>query len=498
MPELIGKRKPHVHAPRNSSCFLLLALMSLAGCAVPLGPGYRIQKETLDLHYAAASPVHLAVHATYRLSNVGNRGLDFVELVLPDEKIFGRRDAQARMDGREVALVPTPSGERGEFRISFNPPWPQKERHTLEIEYNLAPDPPGSEQISVSEGSFHLRSLGWFPDLQEAKGLFSIDVVRPDPTEVSVEAPDGFLLISRGKPAGERRQGAEVEHRFGVRRHDLDPFVVAGRYQEQRIEAADGSVIFWTFEPLPHDQAQAAGARLAATWELYQTIFGAASTPSRQSASVRIVETPANLPTYSGRDDGPAATALPGAVLLNRQAFLLGVASTEFLDLAERAMVGTWIGQQVSLRPEAAWTMRQGLEGYASMAAAAAQGRARERPLTIAALLRDYDEARAGAVEKPLAAIRMTDPQEQRRIDAAKVQLFFLALEDECGQAPVRRAMADLVGELRGQDVGWSDLRAALERETGKSLAPFFRGWLEHVGIPDEFRSRNQRIENRQ
>lgn len=483
---------------------LVLALACLAGCAVPLGPGYKIEKESLQVRYVASEPAHLAVRGTYRLANAGNRALDFVGVELPSEDTFGRRNLHARVDGHKVALAAAAGGERGEFRVPFNPAWAQKQRHTLEIEYDLEPAAPGGAQAAVNEAAFHLRPHGWFPDLQEAKGLFSIDVVRAEPTEVSVRVPENFLVIARGQPEHEvrkpksetresenRGQGAEVEHRFRLRRHELDPFVVAGRYQEQPVETADGAIVFWTLEPLPHDQAQTAGTRLAATWKLYQTIFGSTS---KQSDSAWLIETPASLPSNSARGDGPAAAAVAGVVLLNRQAFSLGVTSSEFLELAERVMVGTWFGQQVGLRPEAAWVMREGLEGYAVITAATAQGIALERPQKIAALLRDYEEGQTAAVEKPLVAIRPADPPEQRRIAADKAPLFFLALEDECGEVGVRRALADVVSDLRGQDVGWSDVRSALERQTGKNLAPFFRRWLEQSGIPDEFR---KKIENR-
>lgn len=488
-----------------SSWVPALALACLAGCAVPLGPGYKIEKESLEVRYVPSEPARLAVLATYRLANTGNRALGFVDVTLPGEDTFGRRDLHARVDGQEVPLAAAVDEEGEEVRVPLNP-WTQKQRHTVEIEYDLAPPAPSGGQVAVNEGAFYLRPFGWFPDLQEPKGLFARDVVRPDPTEVNVQVPENFLVVSRGQPEravrkseSERRktenrpQGAEVEHRFRLRKDDLDPFVVAGRYQEQRVHTPDGSVVFWTLESLPNDQAQTAGVRLAATWKLYQTIFGSIS---KQSDSAWMIETPASLPSNSRQGDGPAAVALAGVVLLNRQAISTGIASTEFLDLAERAMVGTWFGQQVGLRPEAAWAMKAGLEDYAAMVAAAAQGRTSDRAQKTTALLDEYEKARAKAVEKPLAAMRLTDPPEQRRIAAAKVPLFFLALEDECGEAALRRALMDVVSDLRGQDVGWSDLRVALERRTGKNLAAFFRRWLDQTGIPDEFRKRS-RIEIR-
>jgi aminopeptidase N len=43
---------------------------------------------------------------------------------------------------------------------------------------------------------------------------------------------------------------------------------------------------------------------------------------------------------------------------------------------------------------------------------------------------------------------------------------------------------------LRGSEVGYDDLRAALEQSTGKNLAETFRIWLNEKGIPADFRDR--------
>ena len=82
------------------------------------------------------------------------------------------------------------------------------------------------------------------------------------------------------------------------------------------------------------------------------------------------------------------------------------------------------------------------------------------------------------------------DPFEQRRIAAAKAALFFIALEDAYGAAPVRSGLAQVVALLRGKEVGFNDLRAALEQTTGKNLAEPFRVWLYRTGMPQEFRDR--------
>jgi aminopeptidase N len=72
----------------------------------------------------------------------------------------------------------------------------------------------------------------------------------------------------------------------------------------------------------------------------------------------------------------------------------------------------------------------------------------------------------------------------------AKAPLFFIALEDKYGEAPVRAGLSRLVALLRGQEVGYDDLRAALEESTGKNLAEFFRAWLYGKDVSKDFRER--------
>ena len=54
----------------------------------------------------------------------------------------------------------------------------------------------------------------------------------------------------------------------------------------------------------------------------------------------------------------------------------------------------------------------------------------------------------------------------------------------------MRSGLAQVVALLRGKEVGFNDLRAALEQTTGKNLAEPFRVWLYSKGMPQEFRER--------
>ena len=108
----------------------------------------------------------------------------------------------------------------------------------------------------------------------------------------------------------------------------------------------------------------------------------------------------------------------------------------------------------------------------------------------IAEYLNEYDRLRGQADETPLGVTMFADPAGQRRIALAKAPLFFVALEDACGEAPMRSGLKYLVTLLRGQETSYDALRSALEQSSGKDLAVLFREWLNEKGIPAEFRAR--------
>ena len=71
-----------------------------------------------------------------------------------------------------------------------------------------------------------------------------------------------------------------------------------------------------------------------------------------------------------------------------------------------------------------------------------------------------------------------------------KAALFFVALEDLCGRDNLRAAFKRIVRARGGADVGYEDMRAAVESASGRDLAGMFHAWLTGPGLPDDFRAR--------
>src|SRR5712692_2980482 len=463
------------------------AVLLCSACNARLGPGYRIERQEIELSYVAADAPRLHVRATYRLRNDGDRDLSEISAQLPDTATFGRENLRAAADGREISLPPGAPPDGQGMRIPFAAPWPQRQRRALVLEYDLVPAAPGNAAAAVNPGSFHVCEEAAFPRLHRPEGPLGRGGEPPAEIQLVVRAPREFRVYAGGREERPRQRGGQIEHRFRLKQRNLHLFAVGGTYQEQRNAAGDAAVIFWTFRPLPVERAQAAAARLAATRRALQDAFGP---PGSSLPPEHLMETPARITRrWEGAGD-PAGVAVPAGALLNRQGFLLDVASETFLDLVEHEMAHHWFGQFVAPEPEVEASLGEGLAEYAALVAAEARGGEAERKHRAALLLRWYDESRQKAADKPLLRLRVTDPYGQRVFGYNKGALLFVTLEDEYGKEKVRRALAHVAGARRGAHFGYADVLAAREQEIGQDLGECFGSWLNQAGIPQAVRAR--------
>jgi len=471
---------------------------------VPLAPGYQIEKQSITVRFVPGNPPHLAIRAQYRLANVGNAPLDFIEIASPSEKGFGRGNLLVKIDGRQV----TPQREKGAettegesatsetwptvWRIPFVSRWSRRARKNLVIEYDLAATPATDPRMSIASNAFYLNDSGWFPDPISTKALFAKDVTRPDPTDLIIDVPANFVATASGEPRGAHKARGETEFRFRLRKNDFDPYVVAGQYQQQTITTADGTVVIWTFKPIPAAQAQQTGAQIAAAAKFYAQTFG----PLPKSIkTIYDIELPEHAPTYESLETAEGAF-LPGVVydwlLTSKKSFLSGLGNA-VADVFGHITLGyTWFGHMIVPRAEA-WSLHIGLIIYAEDLQNERSKAGTSRNGEILSSLEDYDRDRTGAVEKPLAFLAPSDPEDQLQIGGDKSRLFFFALEDKCGRENLDHAIAHMVYALRGQEYGYTDLRAALEQECHQDLSSMFAAWLDQKGIPADFRARYEK-----
>jgi Peptidase family M1 domain len=456
---------------------------------VPLAPGYRIVKETREVESVPGQPGKIEIHSRRTLQNNGTANLAFIDIEFPGEKSFGRKNLRARWDGHQATLSMLPGEEQPDhpntLRIAFDSPWTRGRTHDLTIEYELSSPEDSGSRITIGESDFHLGSLGWISLLQPPGHFLADYPKRPDKTDYSIRAPADFLMLARGKMLGRKRAGNEIEYRFRLRAKDLAAFVVGGSYKEQAFHRGSGTVVFWTLEPLQSDPG-ATSERITNAWATLENDFGVLDPDIHVP---HIVESP-ELRGHIAGESGPAAASFPGGALVNRELLALGIASEAFVEHVTHALAHNWFGDEMYPTSEAAIAMGEGLPDYATIVIDEARSGPETRRRRILDYLRRYQEASSRAAETPLGDTVLTDHSEQRNIALAKAPLMYAALEDRCGEAPVRNGLKHLVTLLRGQEVGINDMRSAIEHTCGKDLGEFFRVWLYAKGLPEDFRAR--------
>lgn len=463
---------------------LCLALW-LSSCVVSPAPNYRIDKAALRIEFTPGQSPELRLSASYTLENYGTSVLPFIDVILPKETRYGIRNLLVKVNGQTVNSAQGSEGSPGawtiKFRVPFDPSWNPKERRNLVIEYNFTAQDGAEKSGALAAASFYLISPGWLPALQPPSHVLSSTPAIPQGTIYSVQVPADFLVLASGKPRGRKKDGGAVKYQFELRKDDPAPYVVAGRYLETRSSRQKNSVSFWTFGPLKGDPA-GVEKQIASVSDTLQKNFGPLE---KNNSGVRIVE---SAGASSDVTSEPQAVSFPAGVLASSQAMGAGIESPGFSKFISSALARSWFANISG--PDSPIGISEGLPEYAeAVVDESLSGQASRRDLT-SRFLQEYESALKEAVEKPLISTTMQDAVEQRRIALAKAPLFFIALEDAYGEEPVRRGLAEVVTLLRGQKVGYPDIRAALESVTNKDLAPMFRVWVYKTGIPDEFRQK--------
>jgi hypothetical protein len=467
----------------------MAALLCAAGCAVALAPGYRIVKETRQIHFMPGPAPALAIRVDFTLANTGTSELSSVDVRLPSERSSGRSDLRVTVDGRAAVAAPvSPVAQQAGpevFRIAFEKPWPRKQKRELSFEYTLRSPEDSQSYVTIMPRSFHLGARGWAPQLQPPKRLLASYPSRPAHMLYSVRVPTDFEVLAGGRRKEEKKNGDEIEYRYELGGADLGAFAVAGRYTKWPTGGERNSVAFWTNEPLTGDSKESA-EQIQKIWKTFTVDFGVFDARIRDP---RIVESDAVHYSLEG-EAGPAAVSFPGGALVNPAGFALGIDNDRFLDIVSQALARNWFDEEVEPSAEAAIGMGAGLPEYAVIVANETRNGPLARRQRIYEYLRRYDAAVKYADETPIAATTVASPLAQRRIALAKAPLFYIEMEDACGEAQVRAGLAHMLATMRGQEVDYDVLRSVLEESTGRELGQIFREWLDQKGIPRNFRAR--------
>jgi hypothetical protein len=463
------------------------------GCDRPLGPAFRFAGRQTEIRTSSNTPEALHIRVVDHLSSVGNLPLRSLEVRIPDDASFGAQNLRMTSEGAEVSAEHSSNVDRRMMRTEFHPAWKSSPREIV-TEWDLPSKASGRATIGVSAAGFYIADETALPLWQTPAGILTQGGPVPDTETLTVVTPADYRILAPGKILKRSLDGNLATRRFRIQPDkDFFLYVVAGRYQEQIIRSSQGSVNFWTVQPLDSSAAQTAATRLESSLEALKDYYDPGS---KGGNTVHLVEAPGELPDELG-EGNPGGGSFPNGALLDSRAIAQGIASEPVLQVAEYELARTWFGWRVRPRPEAQILMGRGIGLFGMVIAAEVHGQ-EQRERMIASLLTRYDETKRIAPDRKLIEPPVGYSREERISTGYKAALFFAALEDLCGHDALREALRTVVHDLGGDQTGYEELMASAGAVTGRDLADFFRQWLNHPGIPENFRARYGHLSNSQ
>lgn len=433
----------------------------------PLGPGFRVRRETVTVHYAQrpkAPAVYYRLQAEVR--NTGNQPLHLLKIQAP--AAHSRRSSASTSGQTQQKWLPVP----------LHPPMRRGQSRRVPFGY----------LVPVQGNVVFLEPQEWFPSFLPPNGLFAKAERRAPKTRVDIYVPRGDRVLTSGRLRRVRTesQGAETEYSYELRKHDFPPFLLIGKYEEQKARIAKRDVQVWTFTPMDPACAQSIAKNAVVTEQLYRSIFGRIG---KHPGPIRIIQiSPATPPPHLAGD--ALAESVPNGILFSETPASVCHQRTRFFFTEARALAATWFGWTVRPRPGAQAILGTGVQNYAALVAEESREGAGARNRQVKDWIAQFDRLRSRTMPLAPGNLGSHPTGDQLRLAGVQSALCFVALEDRLGAGPVRRALRKIVRSLRRGMAGRDALRSALEWESGKNLYAFLNQWFGQVGIPAAFRKR--------
>ena len=474
------RAQPHSHLFLAAS--LGIASLWVTSCAVPLGPGYAIEKQQIQVRFVATPEPRIRFEANYQLKNTGNQPLHELELRLPGRRRFRYENPSVQWDSATLALSESPDNARNSL-LKLNEPWTVTSRHTLRLSLEFSPPREGEPALNFSNDAFFLPAAGWSPELLPPGGLFASGGAPPKLWELLVAVPEGFQIHTSGVQKKSVRKNGEVSILVAQGPKDDYPFVIAGRYSIAHIGEGREKVHLWTRQRQEEGELREASDAFVRVAEAYNGAFGERS---KQSEQTWIVECPVvancftNLSPLTAKLLGEEEKEPATAEMISQDTMVVDFrGGARNLAAAAPSLAASWLGYGQNPAYYEQGPPLSLLPAFAASIGREAATGTPSRNETIRTALRFIPaSAKPHETEDP-AAVR------------AKSFLFFYGLQDYYGREMFRRAIEHMLYARRGRGFELSDLIAALEQEDPRrNAAEFVRHWMKHPGVPEEFRAR--------
>ncbi|MGA2482257.1 MAG: hypothetical protein ABSF92_03980 [Candidatus Acidiferrales bacterium] len=474
--------------------FLLAALLATgalwaSSCAVPLGPGYSIEKQTVDVRFVPAPETRIEFSADYQLRNTGNQPLSAFELRLPPERRLRVESVSITWDGQAI-----PFERRGDsggkiLSMQLSSSWPIKQVHALHLQYRIAPGEANGPQLDFPADSFYLPPGVWLAALLPPPGTFASGGAPPKSWVLFLTAPGDFLVHATGELKRQAQRDGEARLEFEQGARDRSPFVMAGRYHEQKYRGSPYTVIIWrktAFEPADAERLAHKVQQIAKT---YDGMFGPRGGHARP---VWIADSPVPAKWHD------QTVPLPNGSLGVAESIFFPRPPPDCAFIHVSESDGT-LFEQEKMGREIALSLAETWLGYGQgPSSSTLPSPMAQLPDYAAAVSREAEESTGGAsrersIHEALERVPISGAGQSAKragMNADDSLLFFYALEDKYGREHLHAALRHMVQARRLQTYEVQDLMAALEQETHQEVGSFFRLWLKHPGIPEEFRAR--------
>ncbi len=471
--------RPRLHSRLFSATLFVVLSFWAASCAVPLGPGYTIEKQQMRVRFTAPEP-QIRIEADYQLKNTGTRTLHELEMRLPGRR-FHVNELRATWDTTILVLGKSPDNPRNTV-VPLAQPWNKSARHTLHLAMEFSPAQEGETALSFSSDAFFLPGEGWSTELLPPTGLFATGGVPPQSWELLVAVPEGFLLRTSGKQKKSSRRKGELTILAEQQPKDRYPFVIAGRYRSAESGRGKSKIHLWTRKPQEAAGLREASDALAQAMEAYDATFGVRK---KESLQTWIVECPVaagcftNLSASAARLLGEDEKERIAAEMISQDTIMVDFSGgpPKLAAAVAPSLATSWLGYAQSPRFYEQDPPLSLLPLFAASIGREAVEGANWRAETIRRALRR------------IPATKQAHPPEDPAVLRAKSFLFFYALQDRYGREAFRKATQHMLQARRERGFKLDDLIAAFEQETHQNVAEYVRLWMKHPGVPEEFRA---------
>lgn len=473
----------------------ILVASPLAGCVVAIGPRYTVETQKLDLTYPSGSTQLAEVHASYRLRNTGNGAVENFDLDMPDPQHFRLQDIAIHWAGYAVQERAVGNSEV-HFEFPLNTKWAVGARNDLDVSYKFQTVRGEAPPASAGQQPFLLVGAGWYPELRPTVGSFGSIGSIPKHWDLVLHLPQEFQVHAGGNPSGRSQKGGETTYRFSEASGGHQPYVVAGSFAHQEINAGGLTVSFWSTSPVAADRARDLAQRISTANVYFAKEFGPRFENPSKAWVIECPQRVGAIPDIPWLVRSNCMT-LPGAVVVP-EGFLSTSQSasadgfTQVHEALAAQFASSWLyGMSYPVAGAPLFPMA-GAPSYAAFALDSSRA-PKDRQAAVQALIQQVPPVPSATGKnrpKTLAAVGRDDSAELRHSALIKSELLYIALEDRCGSSHMHRAITRMRRILRFEPWTAGDLRSAVEAECGADLGPFFRSWLDAPDIPEEFRAR--------